>query len=354
MISFLAKNTSLLDRDGILRGVYEENLAILGKGRRPIVVRKSSLLNRSVKRVLLCTAVCVFLFLVNGEYRSDLSLSQVAANVKPKAGSGFSTSADRPRKEETLNASELKPLEGGGQVPLSRMLGLGVHRILIDAGHGGSDRGAVGRNGTLEKDITLDIARRLKARLIRSGFSFVRMTREDDSTVSLEERVASVQALKADLLVSVHVNWLPKTPVNVVETYYFGPSRDKGILKLAETENAGSEYGLSDFREILEKLGKTMKLQESRKLAESIQSDLYLDSSKQDPDIRNNGVKRAPFVVLLGPDVPSVLVEVSCLSSAKEERNLNSENHREGIAEALAAGIISYINKGVPQHVTAR
>jgi len=253
----------------------------------------------------------------------------------------------------SANTSELMTIARDGKVPLSRMFGLGIKRVAIDAGHGGSDLGAIGKTGTMEKDITLDIARRLESHLAEGGRFRIHMTREDDLVVPLQERVTSAQEAKADLFISIHVNWLPNTPINAVETYYFGPSRDQSTLKLAAQENMGSEYGLSDFKEILEKLGKTLKLQESRKLAESIQSNLLLNR-KRDQQIKNNGVKRAPFVVLLGLDVPSVIAEVSCLSNAKEERELNSEIHRENIAGYLAAGIISYLNKGVPQNDTTR
>ena len=140
----------------------------------------------------------------------------------------------------------------------------------------------------------------------------------------------------------------------MVETYYFGPSNDEKILRLAQQENAGSEYGLNDFKEVVEKLGKTMKLQESKELAQSIQTKLFLNSRKHSEDIKNFGVKRAPFVVLLGVDVPSVLAEVSCLSNSEEERELNSKTHRENIATYLAAGIFDYLNKGAFPHEAKR
>jgi N-acetylmuramoyl-L-alanine amidase len=208
--------------------------------------------------------------------------------------------------------------------------------------------------GTMEKDITLDIARRLKAHLVQNGRTHVLMTREDDLFVPLHQRVALAREAKADLFISIHLNYLPRKPINIVETYYFGPSDDKKTLRLAEQENVGSEYGLSDFREIMEKMGKTMKLQESKEFAKSIQANLFLNSRKHSEDIQNHGVKRAPFVVLLGVDVPAVLAEVSCLSNREEEQELNSESHRENIATSLAAGIFDYLNKGALIHDAKR
>jgi N-acetylmuramoyl-L-alanine amidase len=204
--------------------------------------------------------------------------------------------------------------------------------------------------GTLEKNITLDIARKLKSSLAGSGFSHIYLTRESDALMSLQERVDFARNVKADLFISIHINSLPNSPINLIETFYFGPSNDRRDLKLAEKENVGSEYGLSDFKEIVEKLGKTMKLQESRKLAESIQGSLSRNSQISNPSIRDNGVKRAPFVVLLGTEVPSIISEVSCLSNAQEERELNSEKHRANIAGYLAKGIIGYLNTGVVEN----
>jgi N-acetylmuramoyl-L-alanine amidase len=253
-----------------------------------------------------------------------------------------------------VNISEFNAFEKSRNLPFSRMLGLKIRTIMIDPGHGGTDPGTIGKMGTKEKDITLDIARRLKAHLARDDRTQVIMTREDDRSVLLDKRVALAREAKADLFISIHLNYLPNQPVNVVETYYFGPSDDKKTLKLAEQENKGSEYGLSDFREIMEKLGKTMKLQESKELAKAIQANLFLTSKKHDEDVQNRGVKRAPFVVLLGVDVPAVLAEVSCLSNREEEQELNSEGHRENIAMSLAAGIFDYLNKGALIHEVKR
>lgn len=344
MISILARKAGK-KRAGVLRGVYEENLAMLGRGRRSLHARrKYSLFKRSAHRAFLFAAGCLMALLIHGQYKGRSSSLALTASVKPVPRDGSAASPDRIKPALAGNAIELLRLEGKGGIPLSRMLGLGVKSIVIDAGHGGNDQGTVGRQGTQEKDMTLDIAKRVKAHLLRGGFSNIRMTREGDSYVSLQDRVAFVRNSKADLLLSIHINWLPNTPINAVETYYFGPSGDPKALKLAEKENMGAEYGLSDFKKILEKLGTDMKLQESRKLAVAIQSSLFLNSKMQNEDIKNNGVKRAPFVVLLGPDVPSVIAEVSCLSNTDEERKLNSENHRENIAGYLAAGIINYLN----------
>ena len=154
------------------------------------------------------------------------------------------------------------------------------------------------------------------------------------------------------MFVSIHVNSLPGSRANVIETFYFGPSDDRGTLQLADRENMGSEYGLSDFMEIVERLGKTMKLQESKKLADVIHKAIYLNANELDPKTLDNGVKKAPFVVLMGLDVPSILAEIACMSNEKAEHDLNLEENQYRIANALAAGIMNYQSIGVVENGT--
>ena len=327
-------------RQDILRGVYEENLSVLGKGRPPLSRPRIF----PLKRVLLYTVGFLLVFLMHGQY-----VGTSFSPVEPPADmSGILLPILRGdiSSESREKTSDFSALASTGNLPLRRMLGLRIRRIMIDAGHGGSDPGTVGKMGTMEKEITLDIAKRLRAHLVEGGRYDVSMTREDDSSVHLYERVTSAREARADLFISIHVNHHPNSPINMVETYYFGPSNDERTLKLARQENAGSEYGLSDFKEVVEKLGTTMKFQESKELAQSIQTKLFLNSRKHSEDIKDYGVKRAPFVVLLSVEVPSVLTEVSCLSNSDEERELNSETHRENIATYLASGIFHYLNKG--------
>jgi len=367
MISIFTGKKEFKIRQDILRGVYEENLFMLGRG-RPALSRQRSYF---LKGILLFSVFSAFAFLTPDQHTGNsFSPAEPTANISTLPGSLFPESvsveitpdtdkypllpAANVTSEDPVNASEFSAIINSRNVSLMRMLGLKIKTIMIDAGHGGSDSGTIGKMGTKEKDITLDIAKRLKAHLVKSDLHHVLMTREDDSSVPLLERVTLVREAKADLFISIHLNYLPKKNTNIIETYYFGPSDDKKTLKLAEQENAGSEYGLSDFREVVEMLGKTMKLQESREFAESIQANLFLNSRKHTKDIQNHGVKRAPFVVLLGVDVPSVLAEVSCLSNPEEERELNSESHRENIARYLATGIFDYLNKGARTHEAKR
>ena len=348
MIPIFARKNELKIRQNILRGVYEENLLILGRG-RPALSRRRPF---PLEKILFSVVVCLFAVLMHGQdIGTSFSPSEMPADMVTYRLSPLAASVASESRADTFEFSDFV---SSGNLPLSHMFGLKIRTIMIDAGHGGADSGTIGKMGTKEKDITLDIAKRLKAHLVNIGHSHVLMTREADSSIPLQKRVALTQEAKADLFISIHLNYLPSKPINVIETYYFGPSKDEKTLRLAKQENAGSEYGLSDFKEIMEKLGKTMKLQESKEFAKSIQVNLFQYSRKHSEDIRNYGVKRAPFVVLLGVDVPAVLAEVSCLSNGEEEQELSSESHRENIAKYLTVGIFDYLNKGAIDYEAKR
>jgi N-acetylmuramoyl-L-alanine amidase len=337
MLHVFPKKRDLRARQAILKGIYEDNLRIVGKGSAVL----SSGLGFSLKKFSLFISTALLALLGYGSY-SDLSLFP-DGQISP-AGSMAQRLSPLP-SDTPMNPSEYAAFLHG-QEPLRKVFGLGVRTIMIDPGHGGADSGTIGKLGTLEKDITLDIAKRLKARLKKQGYSHVVLTREEDITLPLTKRVELANSDRADIFISIHLNYLPSKPINIIETYYFGPSSDAKTLKLAEQENAGSHYGLSDFREMIEKIGETVKLQESRELASSIQKHLFINSLKQTGNVQDFGVKRAPFVVLLGVNVPAVLAEVSCLSNREEEVELNTESHRENIARYLEAGILHYLSKG--------
>ncbi len=340
MISFFPRKKELRLRRDILRGVYEDNLRIVGKlGQTAIAKRRPFYLRKAFLVIFMALAAVM----LNGKYTAPpFSFDEKPTSSPIKEPLSYEPAA----APEKVTPSDYKALVGNSHAPLSRVFGLGIKTIMIDPGHGGVDNGTTGRWGTKEKDITLDIAKRLKARLERSGKYNVLMTRDTDVTLPLNKRVEMAAAAKADLFVSVHLNYLPSKPINIIETYYFGPSSDAKVLKLAEQENAGSSYGLSDFKEIIGKIGETMKLQESRELAALIQTKLFMNIKREDGVTYDFGVKRAPFVVLLGVDVPAVLTEVSCLSNSEEEIKMNRESHRENIAHYLEAGILDYLNKG--------
>ena len=171
------------------------------------------------------------------------------------------------------------------------------------------------------------------------------MTREADVTRTLRARADFANAQGADLFISIHVNDLPVDSVTSVETYYFGLEGGQDALALAARENQGADYTLSDFREMARQLGTTVKLQESERLARTIQGQMYRAVSQARPDVQDWGVRTAPFVVLLGVEAPSVLAEIACLSNADDEADLNKSAYRERLAEALEKGILDYLNE---------
>jgi N-acetylmuramoyl-L-alanine amidase len=220
---------------------------------------------------------------------------------------------------------------------------LAVRKIVVDPGHGGSDPGAMTPSGLSEKQITLDIAQRL-AGLLRGGDLFsVVLTREKDESVSLEKRVEIANREKADLFVSIHINSLPLSERFGVETYYLGASSDPAAVKLARAENSGSGYSLSDFRRLLEGVYTGVRQDESRRLALDMQAGLFRRLRVETPDLENRGVKTAPLVVLVGTQMPAILAEVSCISSDEEASRLSTPDHRQQIAQALRAGVESYV-----------
>ena len=227
--------------------------------------------------------------------------------------------------------------------PLTAVFGLDVKTIVIDPGHGGTDPGAIGARGTMEKDIALDIALRLRDRLRSSGRYRILMTRDADSTLRLNQRVEFANENQADLFVSIHVNAFPDVRVKTIETYYFGAPPDNAAIELAKLENSGSQYGMGDFKTMIKKIAHTMKHQESAALATSIQHSLFHNIHKLEHRMRNFGVKTAPFVVLLGVDAPSVLAEISCITNVDEEMKLNTPAYREKIASFLEKGVQEYL-----------
>jgi len=223
---------------------------------------------------------------------------------------------------------------------------LAVRRVILDAGHGGKDAGASSVSNVTEKEITLDIERRLQALLESGGFQVV-VTRADDRMIPLRERARLANASEGDIFVSIHVNSLRShTGSHGVETYYLGPTKDPILTQLAAEENGASGYSIADLRKLLDRVYADVRRDESHRLASSLQSHLFTNLRNVDPGLENWGVKRAPFIVLVATDMPAVLAEVGCLSNEHEAAMLNKPEYREHIAQALFHGIHDYARKG--------
>lgn len=222
---------------------------------------------------------------------------------------------------------------------------LSVRRVVLDAGHGGSDPGATAAE-LREKELTLDIGRRLRALLEQEGFSVV-TTRDGDDTVALRDRALRANGSRSDIFVSIHVNSLIKhTTARGVETYYLGPSSDPSLTALAAAENRLSGYSMADMRKLLDGVYAYARGDESHELAAAVQKSLYNRLRKSDPALENWGVKRAPFIVLVATDMPAILAEVGCISNEKEAALLRQPEYRQKIADALFDGIRAYAGTG--------
>ncbi len=232
----------------------------------------------------------------------------------------------------------------------AEVLPLAVRKVAIDPGHGGDSLGTHTPQGLMEKDLTLDVAARLRKLLEAEGFDVV-MTRRTDQDVSLAERGTLANQGGADIFVSIHVNWIENRQSRGVETYFLGATQDPFLNRLAAAENRDSGYSMADMRRLLDRIYADVRKESSRKLAEVVQSSLYHSLRKVNPGLEDRGVKAAPFIVLLTTEMPAILAEVSCLSNEQEADLLSKPLYRQYIAEALAAGVRSYAEtvEGRPQ-----
>lgn len=221
------------------------------------------------------------------------------------------------------------------------VLPLALRTVVLDPGHGGDNLGTMSPNGLVEKEVTLDIALRLQQLLEDSSYEVV-LTRQQDRGMSLRERAELANQARGDVLISIHVNWIENREVRGVETFYLGPTDDPYLEALAAQENQDSGYSLADLRDILQQVYAGVRQEESRRLAEAVQADLFEALFQVNNGVRNRGVKSAPFGVLTSTAMPAILAEVSCVSNQVESRLLMTPIYRQYIAEALFRGIESY------------
>jgi N-acetylmuramoyl-L-alanine amidase len=260
------------------------------------------------------------------------------ATKKSKKGKG---------QDETANAlpppKEADPLAGGDR-SLIRALGLKIGRIVVDAGHGGHDTGTIGPHGLQEKDLVLDVATRLGKLLEQKLGAEVVYTRDDDTFIPLETRTAIANKHEADLFISVHANSSRDPKARGVETYYLNFTSDSDALEVAARENAVSEKSVFELSDLVKKIAMKEKIEESREFAADVQGALFTGLSLKTAGLRNRGVKKAPFVVLIGANMPSILAEISFVSNPQDEKRLKTPEYRQKIAESLFKGVSKYAN----------
>lgn len=245
------------------------------------------------------------------------------------------------RKPGTKSSGENKTIQT--ELSLAQQLGLGVRRIVIDPGHGGKDPGAMGF-GLKEKEIALNVALKTADQL-QSIYKYeVIMTRDNDRSLPLEERIAIANTRKADLFVSIHVNAHPNTTTSGVETFYLNLATNTEAMRVAALENATTTMNISDLQDILTDLMQNSKIQESSVLAKYVQSRLVSGLRENRYSTTDLGVKQAPFYVLIGAEMPAVLAEISFISNPQDAKRLRQEKYLEEIARQIAAGIAGYVD----------
>ena len=229
---------------------------------------------------------------------------------------------------------------------LTKQLALGVSRIVIDPGHGGRDFGAPGYlKGIHEKKVVLAISKKLSKKIREKLNCEVLMTRTRDRYLTLEERTAIANTKNADLFISIHTNSTRDRRAFGIETYFLNLATDKDAILVAARENATSAKNISDLQTILNDLMQNAKINESSRLAAHVQTAMYHHMRKRYSRIKNLGVKQAPFYVLLGAQMPSILVETSFISNSRECKRLVSSKYQNQLCDAIVQGIQNYIKE---------
>ncbi len=247
----------------------------------------------------------------------------------------------QPVPSDDVVAREAQPTASGDR-SLTRALGLKIGKIVIDPGHGGHDTGTIGPKGLEEKDLVLDVSRRLGKLLTTRLGAEVVYTRSDDTFIPLETRTAIANQEGADLFVSVHANSSRDPDARGVETYYLNFTSSPDALDVAARENAVSEKSIHELQDLVKKIALKEKIEESQEFAGDVESSLHDGLAVKNPGLRDRGVKKAPFIVLIGANMPSILAEISFVSNPGDERRLRTSDYRQRIAESLYRGIAKY------------
>jgi N-acetylmuramoyl-L-alanine amidase len=287
---------------------------------------------------------------VRGSNAIDGSL---AANVPPapvptlpsgNAGTRSKSTKSVSSKPDLVQPAATALPTRDGQATLTRTLGLKIGRIVIDAGHGGHDTGSIGPTGLMEKDLCLDVALRLgKIIQQRLPVADVVYTRSDDSFIPLEERTHIANEARADLFISIHANSSHDHEARGIETYYLNLKGSPDAMEVAARENATAQESVHDLEDLVKKIARSEKIDESREFAADIQESLAKRIQKNYKPVKDRGVRKAPFVVLIGADMPSILTEISFLSNPADEQLLKKPEHRQRVAEGLYQGVASYL-----------
>jgi N-acetylmuramoyl-L-alanine amidase len=245
--------------------------------------------------------------------------------------------------DDVADIREAQPTASGDR-SLTRALGLKINKIVIDPGHGGHDTGTIGPHGLEEKDLVLDVSLRLGKLLASRLGSEIVFTRTDDTFIPLESRTAIANHEAADLFISVHANSSPDPDARGTETYYLNFTSSPDALEVAARENAVSDKSIHELQDLVKKIALKEKIEESQEFASDVESSLNSGLSAKNPGLRDRGVKKAPFIVLIGANMPSILAEISFVSNPEDEHRLKTAEYRQKIAESLYRGVARYVN----------
>ena len=280
------------------------------------------------------------------ENRSGPAKTPPPASPASAAATSESKAAVKKAEPEKLSSASVsraaEPTSLGDRT-MTRMLGLKIGRIVIDPGHGGHDLGTIGPGGLLEKDLVLSIALDLQSLLQEKLGAQVILTRSDDTFIALEERSAIANQFRADLFISIHANSSRSRSTSGVETYYLNFAKTDAEREIASRENATSASSISELEDLIKKIAQADKSTESKELASLIQKKLYSGARKMFPTAQNRGVRSAPFIVLIGANMPSILTEVAFISNPRDERLLKKAPNQERLVKALFSGIEDYM-----------
>jgi N-acetylmuramoyl-L-alanine amidase len=287
--------------------------------------------------------------IVEADDDDDSTASLDPPEIRPTSkAKGKTQASSESKNNRRASASEVDVHEAqpnaAGDRSLIRALGLKFGKIVIDPGHGGHDTGTIGPHRLLEKELVLEVSRRLGKLLETRLGADVVYTRKDDTFIPLETRTAIANQEQADLFVSIHANASDDPDARGVETYYLNFTSSKDALEVAARENAVSEKSIHELQDLVKKIALKEKIEESREFASDVQRALHSGLAAKSPGIRDRGVRKAPFIVLIGANMPSILAEISFVSNPGDERRLRTPEYRQRIAESLYRGISKYVS----------
>ena len=348
------------DASGSKRLYLDLENCLIPRGLRQAVPGKNDLLKRlrsaqfdprTARVVLDTSAIANYqIFTVTDPFRIIIDIKGQGEAKLPPSPVACKPKATPPEESKPPVATSKQA--GPPPPTLAQQLCLGIKRVVLDPGHGGKDPGAIGVNGIKEKDIVLAVAKKVARQLSGSLGVEVILTRKTDIFIPLEERTAIANTKNGDLFISIHANAAKSPQAQGIETYYLDLAASEESRGVAALENASSTRQISDLQNILSHLMQNSKKDESARLAGTVQKQLVAGLSKRYPDITNHGVKTAPFIVLIGAQMPSILTEIAFISNPTEGKRLQSDAYQEALAEQISQGVAKYSSSLTMAQVT--